>query len=126
MNRLKYIFTIAVVVFLVSSCTKQTRVPIETHFWVPNSFSPGDTNYNDFFYVIPVYGVDIQEYHISIYDQNLQMVYESNDIEDAWDGKLNGNDMPEGYYEYQILYNASIDSVNYDDYITSSKINLFR
>lgn len=126
MNKRFHILLVMIWGLSFTSCSKEKKVSIETHFWVPNSFSPNGDSIDEQFVILPSYGTDVPEFHISIYDQNLHLVFESNDINNSWDGKLQHEDAPEGYYEYQILYTASTDSVNYEDYITSSKINLMR
>lgn len=126
MNRLKIFISFGVLLMTITSCYHSTKVSVETHFWAPNSFSPNKDGINDLFFIIPVYGVDIKGIHISIYDQNLQKVFEADDIQKMWDGKFQNIDAPSGNYEYQVLYNASTDSVNYDFYITASSVNLFR
>lgn len=127
MNKLKVPFVFLLFTPLVA-CNKYENVPIEQHFWVPNTFSPNNDGLNEVFYITPAYGVDVKEFELTIFDQNLKVLHSfSDDFSDpAWDGKSNGIEAPQGVYEYQILYNASTDSVNYADYCTKSTIMLIR
>ena len=131
-NRIKLYIGFILFAVSISSCNKEKKVPIYEHFWAPDSFSPNGDAYNDNFRITSRYGIIVPEYHISIYDQNLHLVYQGDDLNDVWNGKLNGMDTPEGYYDYQIVYKASqlLDSTSidtiYSDYITTSKINLMR
>ena len=126
MNRIKIFLGIVVIAFCIIGCTKEKRVPIYQHFFAPDSFSPNGDGLNEQFRITKPTYVQLTSFHISIYDGNLQLMFESDNVITGWDGKYQGQGAPTGFYEYQILYTASEDSVNYDDYITSSKINLFR
>lgn len=58
-------------------------------FYIPNSFTPNDDGVNDSF---SGKGVFIKEYKMMIYDRWGNLVFFSNDINDAWDGKANYGD----------------------------------
>ena len=126
MNKMRIYISIFLVLFLLGSCSKAKKVPLETHFWGINSFSPNNDGLNDTFGVLPRYGVDIPEFHISIYNDNLQLIYQSNDLYASWAPGTNEASTPTGNYLYQIIYTASADSINYDSYITSSEVYLHR
>ena len=130
----KYITYIGVIyaVLVLASCSKEEKVPIQTHFYAPNSFSPDGDGVNENFYIIPIFGILVNDFHLSIYDQNLQQIHHSDNLYEGWNGKINGTDAPEGNYEYQVIYKASqllnsnsVDTI-YSNYVTSSNINLFR
>jgi gliding motility-associated-like protein len=125
MNRAKYIL-VSLVCVLLTSCSEYKWVDVSEHFWHYNTFSPNKNGPNETFYLIPIYGVDIQEFHLTIYDQYLHSVFSTNDINQAWDGTSGGIEVPQGTYEYQILYKASEDSVNYENYSAKSSITLIR
>jgi gliding motility-associated-like protein len=109
-----------------AGCSNEKKVPIYEHFYAPDSFSPNGDGLNDFFYIIKPNYVQLQKFHISIYDGSLKLMYESDEITKAWDGNYNSTGAPVGFYDYQIIYTASTDSVHYEDYVTSSRLNLFR
>jgi len=125
MNKIKYAL-IAVVCILQISCNEYKSVPIGQHFWAFNSFSPNNSGLNETFRLIPIYGIDFQKFHLTVFDQNLQTVFTSDDINQSWDGTSKGVEVPQGTYEYQVLYTASEDSINYESYITKSSILLIR
>jgi gliding motility-associated-like protein len=66
---------------------------------IPNVFSPNGDQSNDFF-TIEVSG--IQEYHLSIFNRWGEILIETNDPKESWDGKYKGNDASEGTYYYTI------------------------
>ena len=70
--------------------------------YVPNVFTPNGDNLNETFYV---YGLGIDNYEIQIYNRWGNLVYESIDIEEEWNGTTqNGMDAPTGVYVYVISY----------------------
>jgi gliding motility-associated-like protein len=123
MNRLKIYLGFGILLFLLS-CAKEKRVDIGTHFWQPSAFSPNGDGLNDSFTPAPHADVFFSAYHITIFNDNLQVLFESDDKNAHWDPALLHQNLPTGFYEYQIIYTASEDSIHYDDYITSSQVNL--
>jgi gliding motility-associated-like protein len=69
--------------------------------YIPNSFSPNADGLNDVFKVL---GEGIVDFHIEIFNRWGEMVYQSFDFENGWDGKirLNNKIAPQGIYVYQI------------------------
>ncbi len=72
-------------------------------FWLPNAFSPNGDGLNDEFKPVERYDY-LQSYHISIYNRWGQMIFETNDINEGWDGNYKGQPAPNGTYIYKIVY----------------------
>jgi len=130
MNRkLTFIF-FSVIVVILTGCSENKRVPINEHFWAPNSFSPNGDGLNETFRVLPVYGTHITNFRIKIFNDQLKQVYICNTYDEfyinGWDGKLNNVDVPAGFYDYQAIYTASEDSMIYENYITTATVKLLR
>ena len=68
----------------VDSLTKQAVVELGYKYYIPSGFSPNDDGYNDFF---KVYGEDVLDFNMIIYNRWGQKLYQSYDIENGWDGK---------------------------------------
>ena len=68
--------------------------------WLPNAFSP-DLPTNKYFMAK---GIGIIEFHITIYNRAGQKVFESDDINDKWDGTHNGQYCDPGVYTYLVRY----------------------
>ncbi len=83
-------------------CFDTTTITVyvdHTTLWIPNAFTPEESTNNTFLVKMN----DIQRYHIFIYDRRGQLVFESYDPEQAWDGKAqNGEKCPQGVYTYLI------------------------
>ncbi len=126
MNKLKKYIGLSLLLLFFNSCAEETRVPMGTHFWVYTTFSPNGDGLNDRFQPMVIYGVLISEYHISIYNPNLQLMFQSDDINNGWDPGPDPAVVPDGSYEYQMIYVASTDSITYHSYISNSTIQVLR
>ncbi|MBC8321382.1 MAG: gliding motility-associated C-terminal domain-containing protein [Bacteroidetes bacterium] len=72
-------------------------------FYLPNAFTPNGDGLNDTFGAIPKYDY-INKYHISIFNRWGQMIFESTDINNGWDGTYKGTSCMMGSYVYRIVY----------------------
>ncbi len=83
--------------------TSQMNVRIDLGFkvFIPTAFTPNDDGKNDRF---RVYGEDVRDFSINIFNRWGQMIYSSYDIENGWDGRtlLNNTIVPGGLYIYAI------------------------
>ncbi len=75
----------------------------KTPFILPNAFTPNDDGLNDTFGPIPIYDY-VKRYHMSIYNRWGQMIFETKDINNGWDGTYQGNACMNGAYVYRIVY----------------------
>jgi len=69
--------------------------------YVPNAFTPNADGYNDKF---KVYGVAIEDFRIQIMNKNGVKVYQSQNIDEGWDGYYNNRPASPGVYVYRIVY----------------------
>lgn len=92
--------------------------PIETHFELPNVFTPNGDNSNDFFE--PVKNEHILENEITIHDRWGKLVYHSNETAFSWDGiNLQKEESSEGTYFYTGQAKDACDQTfNYHGMIT--------
>jgi gliding motility-associated-like protein len=72
----------------------------ENNIYIPNAFSPNNSLLNDNFK--PVGVVYPKKYLFQIFDRWGSEIFRTNNPADAWDGKQNQSDMPEGVYMYRI------------------------
>jgi gliding motility-associated-like protein len=97
----------AVTVTTSEQCTATFTTVIEEvcpyAVYAPNSFTPDGDGVNDFWFV---YGVNITNYHLRLYNRMGEMFYESTDIEKPWLGQRRDGDMyvEPGVYDYQITF----------------------
>jgi gliding motility-associated-like protein len=65
--------------------------------WFPNAFSPDGNGFNDYF--MPV-GVSIASFRMQIYDRWGAMVFETDDINVGWDGRVKNGPAPVDAYVF--------------------------
>ncbi|MBV8254859.1 MAG: gliding motility-associated C-terminal domain-containing protein [Chitinophaga sp.] len=82
---------------LLTAVTDKTTNPNGNNCYVPNLFSPNGDGINDIEYV---YGTAIAQLEFRIYNQWGQLVFESRDQRQGWDGTMNGVKQPVGVYVY--------------------------
>ncbi len=66
-------------------------------FFIPNSFSPNNDGNNDIF---KVYGTSVKEVTLRVYNQWGELIFESENAQDGWDGTWNGRPQEVGVYVY--------------------------
>ncbi|GEM_PF-1439537 len=81
-----------------------TLVKCPAAFLVPTAFSPNGDGKNDVFRVQFSTNDIIENYKLLIYDRWGQVVFESSNIGDTWNGYINGNPCPSGVYAYVIRF----------------------
>ena len=87
--------------------------------FVPNAFTPNGDGQHDIFKPV---GFGIRNYEIIIFSRNGQIVYNSRNFEDGWDGNVNGVPAPLGTYVYNIKY---LDDLN-KQHNLNGHVNLIR
>ncbi|MDQ6845739.1 MAG: gliding motility-associated C-terminal domain-containing protein, partial [Bacteroidota bacterium] len=69
---------------------------------IPNAFSPNRDGLNDVFR--PVFDCNPGEYQMKIYDRYGSVVYQSDKVNEGWNGAKKQNDLPAGVYVWTINY----------------------
>jgi gliding motility-associated-like protein len=77
------------------------EVESQKYIYFPNVFTPNNDGNNERFLVSHL---GIKNFHIFIYNRWGQLVYESTDMDEGWDGKMNGVDCVTGSYFYKANY----------------------
>jgi gliding motility-associated-like protein len=73
-------------------------------FYVPNAFAP--KGMNNVFIPVSVF-IDATDYYFAVYNRWGQMIFETSDISQGWDGTLEGQLCQQGVYVYSIKYKNS-------------------
>ena len=79
------------------TASKSVYVAESVVIWIPNSFSPNGDVINDGF---KPYIRGLQEYHLQIYDRWGQLIWESRDPSESWDGTFQGELVQNDAYLY--------------------------
>ncbi len=75
--------------------------------YLPNAFSPGNGGINETFEVFP--DCELTYFSMKIFNRWGQQVFESEDVEDEWDGTLRGGILPQDVYVYKLEYSFDED-----------------
>lgn len=95
-----------------AGCEKSDTVLITeecpSSIWFPNCFTPNWDGRNDRF--LPVYE-NIIQYKIYVFNRWGQQIYESNIIDEGWDGRFKGKDCPDGVYFFLAIFTDNYHSI---------------
>jgi gliding motility-associated-like protein len=72
--------------------------------FIPNAFSP--KGYNELFRPVSVF-VNQDDYIFSVYNRWGQLLYETRNTSEGWDGKYKGEYVPGGVYVYQVKFTTA-------------------
>jgi len=86
-----------------NDCKATGEIFLEVHFrlMAPTAFSPNGDGVNDEFVIHPI-GTDLDEFEMTIYNRFGEIVFETTDPAEFWNGKLNNTDdlMPTEVYTW--------------------------
>jgi gliding motility-associated-like protein len=89
------------------SSSNRVKVGFDSPFFVPNAFRPSSViGENQIFKPLSRF-LPAGNYLFQIYDRWGKLVFESTDFNEGWDGKVNGNEAPQGVYLWRYSYNNS-------------------
>lgn len=74
-----------------------------SEIYMPNAFTPNGDGLNDL-YPLNLYQVKGAEYHLRLYNRWGEKLADYLSPDSNWDGKINGNNAPEGVYVYTITW----------------------
>jgi gliding motility-associated-like protein len=97
--------------------TGTTDGPSNTDLYVPNTFTPNGDGRNDIFLA---YGKSVANFKMRIYNQWGQLISETSNISQGWDGSFKGTIQPSGVYVYQIevKFNGDTTAKTYKGTVT--------
>ena len=77
--------------------------------FIPNVFTPNGDGNNDIFYV---YGANIKQFNIKVFNRWGEKVFESNDQQTGWDGRFKGVKQDPNVYVYE-AYMVLLDNTTF-------------
>jgi gliding motility-associated-like protein len=88
-----------------NGCLNSDSVFVRPYFplWVPNTITPNNDGINDVFLAT---GINIEGFHLEIYDRWGNQIFIADDINDPWNGGLNGYFVQNDVYIWTIEYDA--------------------
>jgi gliding motility-associated-like protein len=88
--------------------------------YVPNTFTPNGDGKNEVF--LPIIK-DQLSYNFQIFDRWGNLVFQTNDANQGWDGEYKGQKSPDGTYVYQLNFTPPQDGLNH---LVRGHVNLLR
>ena len=83
------------------SISELIKVNAEVTFYVPNSFTPNGDNLNDVFMAQGT-GWNESTFQLKIYNRWGELVFNTNDYKNGWDGKLKNKILPNDVYTWKL------------------------
>lgn len=71
--------------------------------WLPNAFSPNKDALNEDWGLSPVH---VRQFELSVFNRYGQPVFQSNNINQRWDGNFGGQPAPQGVYVYRLVFSG--------------------
>ncbi len=90
--------------------------------FVPNTFTPDGDEFNQT-WKVHMEGIDIFDFELLIFNRWGEIVWESHDLNVAWDGVYRGKDLPAGMYTWTI---TTKDLLNDNKRTFQGYVNLLR
>lgn len=90
--------------------TAQATVVVEEDliYYVPNSFTPDGDQHNGIFKPVIESGFDPNSYRFYIFNRWGQLIFESKDIEEGWNGTFDGVVAQDGTYTWKIEFKSTL------------------
>ncbi|NNC85430.1 MAG: T9SS type B sorting domain-containing protein [Bacteroidia bacterium] len=94
-------------------CTASDSITIEESCFgsvlIPNAFTPNDDGLNDEFKAY-AFRTKLTHYHMYIFDRTGNLIFETEDINQGWNGTFEGSKVDKGIYVYKISYGGIVDN----------------
>jgi gliding motility-associated-like protein len=84
----------------VFSVSNEVEIIPATSLYIPNTFTPNGDGMNDTFGVA---GEAIKDFQLQIFNRWGQLIYETDNANDRWDGTHNGQKVQMGTYVYRVI-----------------------
>jgi len=89
-------------------CNVSDSITIDAcaEIWIPNVFTPNSDGHNETFYAVTENDAGIVNFKMVIFNRWGRIVHTLENINDAWDGKINGSTTSDGVYFWECNYSA--------------------
>lgn len=81
------------------SVSNEVEIIPQMSFYIPNTFTPNGDGLNDTFGIA---GEALKEFRIQIFNRWGQLVFETGNPNERWDGTYRGDKVSEGVYVYKV------------------------
>ncbi|NVN95936.1 MAG: gliding motility-associated C-terminal domain-containing protein [Bacteroidetes bacterium] len=120
-----YIYLVATNQFGCSdSIGKLIFINNQVNIWVPNSFTPNGDGLNDEFKITT--SPELKQFYLYVYNRWGELVFESKNSQNGWDGNYKGKQASEGVYIWMLEYNSKTNEKDNLEGIKKGTITLIR
>lgn len=98
----------------IDSFSLNVTVVDEIIFYVPNSFTPDNDNYNQVFQPIMTSGYQEEFYTFKVYNRWGELLFETNDSNVGWDGTYKGKLVQDGTYVWTIYFKEKFNDKKHE------------
>lgn len=117
----KGIYSVELIVLNEFNCSDTAELVFKIHdeflIYAPNVFTPDQNNFNNDWKVY-ITGVNPYRYTVTVFDRWGEVIWLSQDYDEAWDGYYNGDLVQQGVYVWKIDYEQFGDSERHSHYGT--------
>jgi gliding motility-associated-like protein len=106
----------------IDSLERLVVVVPEIILYAPNTFTPDGDEHNQHWRVF-IEGIDIYNFKLTIYNRWGELIFESNNPEETWDGSYNGKLVQEGAYTWFI---EAKDRISDNKFTFNGHLNLLK
>ena len=101
-------YVVTLVAFNSAGCFDSAQVIVtvneELIYYVPNAFTPSGDEFNEVFHPIFTSGFDPADYNIQLFNRWGEVVFNTDDYLEGWDGTYRGQKAKDGVYTYRIEF----------------------
>jgi gliding motility-associated-like protein len=83
--------------------------------YIPNAFTPNGDGINEEFKPIGD-AVDAEDYTFSIYNRLGELIFQTNNLNNGWNGTYKGKDLPNGVYVWKIRAKEKYSTIIHKDW----------
>ena len=94
----------------------------EVILYAPNCFTPNGDEFNQV-WKVTIDGIDVFDYKLEVYNRWGEIIWQTNDPEDFWDGTYNGRKVIDGTYNWMI---ETKDKFNDEKYRFNGSFNVIK
>jgi len=123
-------YLITLVAFSELGCpdTAKMLLPVreELLFYIPNTFTPDNDNFNETFKPVFTSGIDLQSYTLYIFNRWGELVFESHNTEVGWDGSYGAESnttVKSGTYLWKVIFKEKVKDKRHE---YNGHVNLLR
>lgn len=120
-------YTVQLIAYSAYGCPDTAYATIELTeeviFYVPNSFTPDDDDYNPTFRPVFTSGYDPYDYTLLLFNRWGEIIFESHNAEIGWDGTYGGKLMQDGIYTWKIEFKTN---ANDERKLVTGHVNMIR